>query len=208
MEEVVRQSFTLNLTIMKIIGLYPPRRYSRIYKVYAYTLYVTAMMPPTIFGILHFMFSEDSKTAIYYSDFIMVGMMVYALKLFPFVLNGDNIKKCIHYFDASHYSVLKRKHQKIIEECVHNCQRNSRVFFLGCIAGVTGFIGQVLFREDVHQLPINVWMPQSIEKLPILYYCIYFLLVMGKYNNSIHIFLIFANLSLRSYLCWIGMWNN
>jgi hypothetical protein len=135
-------------------------------------------------------------------------MMVYAFKLFPFVLNGDNIKKCIHYFDASHYTVLKRKHQKIIEECVHNCQRNSRVFFLGCIAGVTGFIGQVLFREDVHQLPINVWMPQSIEKLPILYYCIYFLLVMGKYNNSIHIFLIFANLSLRSYLCWIGMWNN
>jgi hypothetical protein len=185
MEEVVRQSFTLNLTIMKIIGLYPPRRYSRIYKVYAYTLYVTAMMPPTIFGILHFMFSED-LTAINYSDFVMVGMIFYAPKLFPFVLNGDNIKKCIHYFDASHYTVLKHEHQKIIEECVHNCQRNSRVFFLGCIVGLIGFIGQVFFREDVHKLPLNVWMPQSIQKQSILYYCIYFLLVMGKCNNSIH----------------------
>jgi hypothetical protein len=206
MKEVIQKSFHLNLTVMKIIGLYSSSKYPRIYKMYAYVIYVLAMMPSTIFGLFHFILSEDNS-AINYSDFVMVGMIFYAPKLLPFVINGEKIKKCIHYFDASHYTVRRPEHKNIIEECVHSCQRNSRVFFVGCIAGLIGFICQIFIRENIHQLPLNIWLPPSIEKNPIFYYSFYFLLVMGKCEWDSSIWKL-ANLYFRVCLCCICVWNN
>ncbi|KAJ3666964.1 hypothetical protein Zmor_002380 [Zophobas morio] len=56
---------------MKLIGLYPSDTYQHLHKAYAVTLYLIFMLPPTILGLLRFVFAQE-LTSFDYNDFMMV----------------------------------------------------------------------------------------------------------------------------------------
>ncbi|KAJ3666968.1 hypothetical protein Zmor_002384 [Zophobas morio] len=176
--ENARYSFSLNISVMKLIGFYPSDTYPCVHKIYAVIVYLILMLPPTILGPLRFVLAQE-VTSFDYNDFMMVGMIFYTFKFLPFVKNGEKFKKCIHYFDEFYGSVVHDQHKKIIQECVNVCQRNSRVFFVGCIGGIVGFMGQLLTREDPTQLLVNVWLPDFVMKSRVLYYHVYVILILG-----------------------------
>ncbi|KAJ3666967.1 hypothetical protein Zmor_002383 [Zophobas morio] len=64
-------SFSLNISVMKLIGLYPSDTYQHLHKAYAVTLYLIFMLPPTILGLLRFVFAQE-LTSFDYNDFMMV----------------------------------------------------------------------------------------------------------------------------------------
>ncbi|XP_063912024.1 odorant receptor 94a-like [Zophobas morio] len=176
MEKVAAYSFSLNIRVMKVIGLYPSNSHQSLHKIYAHVIYILAMIPATTLGLLHFVFTEDI-TNFTYNDFIMVAMVFYTFKFLPFVKNSAQIKNCIHYFDDPFYTVVQEKHREIVEECVDVCRRNSKVFFVGCIAGLTGFIGQAVL--NLEQLPLNVWIPKFVKERALCYHIVHFLVMLG-----------------------------
>lgn len=174
---IVSDSFKLNVTLLTLIGLYPPKKPSMLHKLYATILYSLAFLPPLVLGTLHFFFMDDFND-IDFSDFVMIGMISYTFKLMPFVTNSSKVKKCINYFDILNYKVFKSE-EKILKACIGSCRRNTNVFFVGCCLSLFGFVAQALLRENPHQLPVKVWFPFTHKEAPVIYYSIYFLLVYG-----------------------------
>ena len=172
MKRLADLSFSLNITVLKVIGIYPLDNYKLLHKVYAYVIYVVSMVPVSIFCLLHFTCASD-LTDFKNNDFVMIAVIFYTIKFFPCLLNRNKIKQCIHYFDRFDYSLAD--HKKIIDECVSTCQRNSKIFFMGCVAAVTGLAGQTLMNLD--ELSLDIWLPKFVREKPLYFYTVQFLIV-------------------------------
>jgi hypothetical protein len=177
MEGIVKRSFNLNLNVMKVIGLYPLDKYPRFYKLYAYFMYSLAVIPASVLGFLEIFFKEDNSEESY-DDPASFVIILLSPKLFSILANGYNIRKCIHYFDVELVTIFNDENLEIINNCVMICRRNSTVFFAGCVLSIVGWVAKLFFREDMHQLPLDVWFPLKSQNTP-LYYCLYFSLVLG-----------------------------
>ncbi|KAJ3666976.1 hypothetical protein Zmor_002390 [Zophobas morio] len=170
MERVADYSFTLNISVLKFLGFYPVKSYKVLHKVYACILYTLVMIPVAIFIVLHFVFAED-RTDFKHNDFVMVAMLLYVCKFFPWLLQSNKFKHCIHYFDQLYDAV--KEHEKHVEDCSAVCRRNSKIFFVGCVSAIFGFVGQACVNSD--ELPLNVWVPTVIRQKPLYYGFIYVL---------------------------------
>jgi hypothetical protein len=177
MESIVKNSFTLNLSVMKVIGFYPSYRYPRLYQLYAYIIYTFTMIPASLLGILQLFFKETTD-GVRYDDLISVVMVFIAPKLLSVVINGHNIQKCIHYFDDEFIRRVNDEHTEIIDNCVTICRRNSIVFFSGCVVSIFSWFTKLFLRENIYQLPLDVWFPFESEHM-LFYYSLYFSLVLG-----------------------------
>ena len=178
MKGVVETSFKLNLTVMKILGLYPFENYPHLYKIYAPTVYAFAMLPGSILGFIQLFFKRDTD-GVKYDDLISMVVIFQAPKFLSVVVNGSNIRKCINYFDEYIFVKQSAKHENIVENCVSVCRRNSNVFFFGCVASIFSWCGQLYFRGKNDDLPVNVWMPLSLKQEPVFNKFLYFNLVIG-----------------------------
>ena len=175
MERGAEYSFSLNITVLKIVGFYPVDSYKVVHKMYACLLYALVLIPVAIFSVLHFVFAED-LTDFKYNDFIMVAMVFYAFKFFPWLVQSNKFKHCIHYFDDLRY-VVEQQHEKTVKECSGICRRNSQIFFASCLAAVIGFVGQAFM--NLEELPLNVWVPTFVREKPLYFGFIRFLLLLG-----------------------------
>jgi hypothetical protein len=207
MEGIVKRSFNLNLNVMKVIGLYPLDKYPRFYKLYAYFMYSLAVIPASVLGFLEIFFKEDNSEESY-DDPASFVIILLSPKLFSILANGYNIRKCIHYFDVELVTTFNDEHLEIINNCVMICRRNSTVFFAGCVLSIVGWVAKLFFREDMHQLPLDVWFPLKSQNTP-LYYCLYFSLVLGRYihQDSFNFFKHFLRI-FSSCLRWTCLCSN
>ncbi|KAJ3666978.1 hypothetical protein Zmor_002392 [Zophobas morio] len=174
MQRIGDLSFSLNIRLLKIIGVYPSDNYKTVHKIYGYVLYIVAIVPVAVCGLLHFTCTAD-LTKFKNNDFVMIGIIFYPIKFFPCLIHRNKIKHCIHYYDHFDYNFLTHDHQKIIEECISTCRRNSKIFVIGCAAAVTGFIGQTLM--NLEQLSLDIWLPKFVLEKPVYFYCAQFLIV-------------------------------
>lgn len=207
MEGIVKRSFNLNLNVMKVIGLYPLDKYPRFYKLYAYFMYSLAVIPASVLGFLEIFFKEDNSEESY-DDPASFVIILLSPKLFSILANGYNIRKCIHYFDVELVTTFNDENLEIINNCVMICRRNSTVFFAGCVLSIVGWVAKLFFREDMHQLPLDVWFPLKSQNTP-LYYCLYFSLVLGRYihQDSFNFFKHFLRI-FSSCLRWTCLCSN
>jgi hypothetical protein len=176
MENIITSSFSLNLSVMKVIGLYPLKRHPYLYKLLAFVIYTFAMIPATVLGFLQLFFKEDMKK-VRHDDLAPFVVIFLSPKLLSIVTSGHRIEKCLQFLDVEFFTVVDSQHIKIINNCVKICRRNSVIFFSGCVVSVFGWTVKMFFREDIHQLPLDVWYPFEIRNT--LYYVLYVSLVLG-----------------------------
>ncbi|RZB38719.1 7tm 6 and/or Iso dh domain containing protein, partial [Asbolus verrucosus] len=163
---------------MRIVGLYPPEKNSRLFKVYAYILYFIALTPTSVLGFLDIYLKEDVDVVeMSYSALISIQMAFFTMKLSPFIRNGNKIKKCINYFESPNFDLFNKEHKKIIEESVDVCRRNSVVFLGGVIVSFCFWSVTPFWRAN--NLPLDVWVPFDPFASVINYCIVYSVLAVG-----------------------------
>jgi hypothetical protein len=131
--------------------------------------------------ILNFIVEEHldilqlNNTATFLSETIC-----WIIKLLPFLVNGQRIKKCINYFGDSYFTTLlcgDTDRKNIINNCIQVCRRNSLIFLTGVIGGLASFIIKPLFLNS-QRLPLNMWLPFRTSENWI-YIAVYLFLAIG-----------------------------
>jgi hypothetical protein len=201
MENKIKKSFVLNITVLKIVGVYPSNKYTNLYKLFSYTLYNFVMLPTIVFGFIQLFCNIN----IFFNDLAGIATFLLSPKLWLIVKNGHKIKKCIYYFDNEFVTTVNDGHDEIIDKCVKICRRNSLVFFISCIICTLAWFIKLFFRENIPELPIEVWNPFEVNDRSMLYYGLYVNLVLGIF----HLFVLhLLKLIFRSFLPRICLCNN
>jgi hypothetical protein len=175
MENYVKKSFALNITVLKIVGVYPSNKCTNLSKLFAYMLYSFAMLPAVVLAFIQLFCNINFL----YNDLVAVALFFLSPKLCLIVKNGHKIKRCIHYFDNEFVATVNNGHDEIIDKCVKICRRNSLVFFISCNISALIWFNKLFFREHISELPLDVWNPFKINHKPVFYYCLYVSLALG-----------------------------
>jgi ABC-type phosphate transport system permease subunit len=203
MENNIKKSFSLNITVLKILGVYPSNKYTHLFKLFSYMLYTIAMLPTIVFGFIQFFCNINFLN----NDVAGVSMFFLSPKTWFIVKNGHKIKRCIHYFDNEFVTTVNDGHDEIIDKCVKICQRNSLVFFISCIICTLAWFIKLFFRENISELPLDVWNPFKENHRSIFYYCLYVSLALGMFH-LFFMYLLLVKQIFRSFLPSIHLCNN
>ncbi|RZC36060.1 7tm 6 domain containing protein, partial [Asbolus verrucosus] len=177
--DIIKQSFSINLAIMGALHLYPPDNRGYVYIIRAYIMYFFCIILLPFLILFYFLLEEefDIMTMNFNAGFI-VETMCFIIKLLPFMRHGHKIKICIHFFEDPYFTTRKEKHTKIIEDCIKICKRNSMAFLIGVTVGVICWVIRPFFRQG-YTLPLDVWLPFSVEADLKMYYSVYLFLAIA-----------------------------
>jgi hypothetical protein len=132
-------------------------------------LYAFAMLPAVVFGFIPLFCNINFL----YNDLVAVAMLFLSPKFFLIVKNGHKIRRCIHYFDNEFVTNVNDGHDEIIDKCVKICRRNSLVFFISLNICAAAWFIKLFFRENISELPVDVWNPFKLNDRSIFYYSLY-----------------------------------
>ncbi|KAJ3666936.1 hypothetical protein Zmor_002357 [Zophobas morio] len=189
MDGPVQRIFKLNLIIMRILGFYPTQKFKKIYKLYAYAVYVSFTIPVPTLAAVHLIVGENIDLVQFGdSSFIIFQVGCFIFKLVPFIFNAEEVRKSIYMLEWPIFNNYSKKQEVIIEKCVKICKRNTWLFLGFCVCtflswSVTPFFG------SVHKFPIEIWLPfkpTSNEKRYVLTFIFIFLGVgNGAVSNGV-----------------------
>jgi hypothetical protein len=180
MQSVIHQSFRVNLRVLQILGLYPSENDTIWKKVEAYILFFFGLFPIPSFGSLYLLLeNEIDVERLFDNAFILAGMTGYITKLLPFIRNGRKLKQCIDSFESPLFASLDQEETKITQECIKVCRRNSAIFFIVVIGGISVWSTKPLFWTH-YNLPIDIWIPFTMTTGSLLNCFIYLFLVTGN----------------------------
>jgi hypothetical protein len=194
MENNIKKSFALNITVFKIVGVYRSNKYTHLLKLFSYMLYTFTMLPTIIFGFIQLFCNSNFL----YNDLVGIVMFFLSPKLFFVVKNGDKVKRCIHYFDNKLVTSMNDGHDEIIDKCVKSCRRNSLVYFISCNICSSAWFIKSFFREDISELPLDVWNPFKENDRSIFYYSLYVSLSLGIHISFI--FYVFVKTNFQVFI--------
>jgi hypothetical protein len=193
MENNIKKSFALNIIVLKIAGVYRSTKYTHLFKLFSYMLYAFAMLPTIVFGFIQLFCNINFL----HNDLAGVVIFFQSPKIWLIVKNGHKIKRCIHYFDNELVTSVNDGHDEIIDKCDKICRRNSLVYFISCnICALSWFI-QLFLREDISELPLDVWNPFEVNDRSMFYYSLYVSLVLGMFS---FIFYVFAKTNFQEFI--------
>jgi hypothetical protein len=180
MASLIVQSFKVNLWGMKIFGLYPPDKYKHLYQVGTYIMYLLFIIPVPILECLNLVVQENLSFR-HFADnaFLIAELGCYIPKFWPFVINGERTKRCIHYFDSPKFAVKRNEHEEIIQECIKTCRNTTALFLVSVTAGFISWSSRPISWKD-HIFPTELWLPFDPRTAPKSYICgVYIYLVLG-----------------------------
>jgi hypothetical protein len=181
MASAIEQSFYINLIVRRAFGLYPPDKHKYFYKLHAFLMYFAFIIPVPLFGCLYLLLDDNvDLTKVAENAFLLAEMGCYIAKFLPFIVNGDQIKECIHYFDSPFFTVFGDAQKKILNDCKKTCKRITTIFLVSVTGALSSWAVKPLFWKD-YRLPIDVWFPLDPTSRLTIYSLIYTYLVIGKY---------------------------
>jgi hypothetical protein len=193
MENSIKKSFALNIIVLKMVGVYPPNKYTNLFRLFSYMLYTFAILPTIVFGFIQLFCNINFL----YNDLAGVSVLFLSPKFWLIVRNGHKIKKCIHYFDNEFVTTMNDGHDEIIDKCVKICRRNSLVFFVSLSICAAAWFIKLFLREDISELPLDVWNPFNVNDRSIAYYSLYVSLALGTYISFT--FYVFAKTNFQEF---------
>jgi hypothetical protein len=198
MESVIDQSFKINLAVMHFIGLYSHENDTIWKKTQAYIFYFLCIIPMPVLGILYLLYGKEiDLERMYDNAFLLADMTCYITKLLPFIKNSDKLKICLKALKSPHFAVLNREEMAIITECTKICKRNSRIFFIVVLGGISVWATKPLFWKH-YNLPIDIWIPFTMTTGSLLNCSIYLFLVVG---NKVHSLYVRVHVGNIAYCC-------
>ncbi|RZC35895.1 uncharacterized protein BDFB_003881 [Asbolus verrucosus] len=176
---IVKESFSVNLRVMRAFGLYPPKKHKCLYKLHGFFMYGLFIVSIVLLGCLYLLLEENIDIVqVADNAFLISEMGCYIIKLLPFINNGDQIKRCIHYFESPFFRVSSDKQKKIIDDCNRTCRKISSIFLIFVTCAVTSWAIKPFFWKH-YRLPVDVWLPFDATSSPHIYYPVYSFLVLG-----------------------------
>ncbi|RZC31830.1 7tm 6 domain containing protein [Asbolus verrucosus] len=174
MRDIIKESFSINLSIMRALRFYPGEKDSYLHKIHGFVMYfICIIFVPTLI-IVKFLMDENFDILQLNYNFMFVAEAVsWITKLLPFLINGQQIKKCIHYFGVPYFALSKEeRHKRILDDCIKVCSRNSLVFLTGCIISYVSFVTAPLFAKG-YTFTLDLWLPFDATSGPTVYYSVY-----------------------------------
>ncbi|XP_068910308.1 odorant receptor Or1-like [Tenebrio molitor] len=171
MASVIEESFKVNLWGMKIFGLYPPDKHKGLYKVGTYIMYLLFIVPVPILESLN-LFLQENLSFRQFADnaFLIAELGCFIPKFWPFVINGERIKRCIHYFDSPKFAVKRPEHEEIIQKCIKMCRNTTALFLASVTAGFISWSSRPISWKN-HIFPTDLWLPFDPQTAPKSYIC-------------------------------------
>lgn len=160
MENFIEKSFYIHVKIMRLVGLYPPDKFSYFFSAKSYIMYLVCIVLVTILMFLFVLLdnnldaSQLNYTLIYQGETASM-----AFKLLPFITKGYAIKECINFF-GDKFFVPKSKHEKLITaDAIKNSRIIVKMYLVGVFFGVYCWIFKPFLGGRPYRLPLDVWLP-------------------------------------------------
>ncbi|KAJ3643967.1 hypothetical protein Zmor_026646 [Zophobas morio] len=177
MSGIISQSFRFNLRVLKAFYLYPEPEQTFLHKIRTYVLYVLFVVTVPVISIIHLLTAEDLNVEkANYNGSFLAQATSFITKFLPFVVNGQNIRKCINYFE--NFKVERENHQVIIYECIRICRRNTSAFYICAVGAVGSWATKPLFWKG-RNFPVDVWWPFDPTTDFSTYCCVYLFVAAG-----------------------------
>ncbi|XP_063912015.1 odorant receptor 33a-like [Zophobas morio] len=168
MENPNRQSFIYNLKLMKIFRWYPPTQ-STFERLQGYVLYIIFLvLGVSLVGVEMLMRrGYDMMQAIFLCEGTFFG-----LKFLPMFRKGEQIKRCISYFDGVEFGPRDKTEQRILSNSVVLCQIIAKIYIISMACCQVLYLLPSLFLSG-YDLPLRMWLPYSTTSSLVNYYTAY-----------------------------------
>ncbi|XP_063911979.1 odorant receptor 33b-like [Zophobas morio] len=170
---------------MRLLGFYPPQKFKKFYRFYAYAVYVSFTIPVPILAAVHLIVGENiDLVQVGESSFIMFQGGCFISKLIPFIFNSEDIRKSIYMLEWPVFNNYSQKQGEIIEKCVKICKRNTWLFLGFCMISFVAW-SVMPFFGSVHKFPIKIWLPFEPTSDDKMYVLTYIFIISGVGNGAI-----------------------
>ncbi|KAJ3656607.1 hypothetical protein Zmor_015672 [Zophobas morio] len=184
-KKLVKSIFGINLTVMRLLGFYSPRKCKHLYKLYSFTVYcMFTSLVPILSSLYLIMAPHVDLDKVADNAFVICQLGCFTIKVLPFVFNGEEIRKSIYMMEHPIFLVFTKKQETIIENCRTTCRRTSLLFLVFCIMCVITW-GSAPFFESDYKFPIDIWVPYDFTKNSKLYFMTFFYVLAGAGNSAI-----------------------
>ncbi|RZC42777.1 7tm 6 domain containing protein [Asbolus verrucosus] len=172
MKNAIKDSFGINLTVMRALCLYPKEKQTVLWKIQGYIMYFVCIVLVSFLIVINLILEHLDVSQINNNVIYAAEIVSWITKLLPFLRNGQQIKMCIHFFEDSCFTAFKEEEQKrIINECTRICRRNSLAFLGVVIIALTCCLTAPLFMKEP-RFPFDLWLPFDATG-PEIYYSVY-----------------------------------
>ncbi|KAJ8943736.1 hypothetical protein NQ318_007184 [Aromia moschata] len=158
-QRIDEKSFSGNVKLLKLLGLYPYSSCPKIYPFYAYTFYVLFTCPtPTLCMVNLFFVEEITLQRVANTFFMITQIGILIVKLLPFKNNPEG--------------------EVLVDKCVKTCKNIFHLFYAFCLATLFTWPLKALFNQEEGRrtLPAEVWLPfDAYEDITV--YCAVFVFV-------------------------------
>ncbi|RZC38331.1 7tm 6 domain containing protein [Asbolus verrucosus] len=185
MEGLVKKSFSANLRVMRLLGFYPPQKYRKLYKIYAYGVYCFfTILIPALASLKLLLETDISLAQISENAFLVCQTGCFVVKFLPFIKSEDQIRRSIFTLECPLFAIYTKKQETIINECIEICRRNCRVFLSVCT--ITFFFWAITpFFMGGFKLPMDIWLPFDNQSGLGLYLFSFAFVVAGVGNGAL-----------------------
>ncbi|KAJ8974563.1 hypothetical protein NQ317_007334 [Molorchus minor] len=185
MKKVNEKAFGFNMTILKILGLYPYNSCPKIYHVYAYSFYVIFTLPIPILSFANILIDRENNMQIFTENFFMViEISTLMVKLLPFKNHPERIQRTLGWLNEDIFSTRLEKHGNMLEDSIRLGRKLSHTFFVVCVANVFLWALKALLSTE-RVLMLDVWVPFDVLKHNMLYWGTFLLVFLGVMNAAV-----------------------
>ncbi|KAJ3658578.1 hypothetical protein Zmor_010310 [Zophobas morio] len=168
MANIIEKSFSLNLKVLHIMGLYSLGDNSVGLK--SCILYFVFLVLPIILTFINILMDKRTDNVVENAMVVyLVEAVDYCFKFLPFLYNPKKIQECINFFGDDNFAPKTDQERKIIDECIWVCRRNSFVYFCGILLALIGWHFPVFFFKG-RKLPLDIWLPYDPLSTAFRYY--------------------------------------
>lgn len=180
MENLIDKSFGVHLRILQILGMFPTRRFTKLYTVYTYFMYYIVITPIPILVIINLLLKKHVDI-VQISDnaFLTCQMACLSVKLIPFLRNIEAIWKTLDMLEQPLFTTSTQRQEKIINECIKTCKRNCWLFFVFCVLSLISWATKPIVQEG-KKLPLEIWVPVDFATNTKVYCFTYIYVVLGN----------------------------
>ncbi|XP_053691915.1 odorant receptor Or1-like [Sabethes cyaneus] len=186
------ESFKLQLTILKFMGMWPPERGSRwqiiTYKAYGWCIRIIFLYLFVLSQILFIYDEVDDLLGVAQAMFLLMTQVALVLKLAVFNLKINRIQKCLRKVPCKLYDPKSNAERRVIANCM-TITLGLGVFFMTVAYGTIVVWTITPIMKGDRELPLPAWFPFDYKGSLAVYvmlcsYQIFSVIISASYNVS------------------------
>ncbi|KAJ8943733.1 hypothetical protein NQ318_007181 [Aromia moschata] len=179
-QKIDEKSFSGNVKILKLLGLYPYSSYPKIYPFYAYTFYVLFTCPTPILCMVNLFFLEErSLQRIVDTFFVITQIAILIVKLLPFKNNPEGVRASMEWLNRGVFRRHTPEQEVLVDKCVKTCKNIFHFFYAFCLASLFTWPWKVFFSER-RILPVEIWLPFDAYEDIRVYSAVFFFVFLAE----------------------------